>query len=115
MLKLVIVYNMCIRMEDLFMGFFKDIIGGDEPKVESAEEEFYSVSKEEYHQQNGMAGSKGICNSFCNVKISIIRVQNGIKFIIVILPELNCRLCSHDIQCSRKSICQRAIFTHNRN
>ena len=40
------------------MGFFKDIIGGDEPKVESAEEEFYSVSKEEYHQQNGMAGSK---------------------------------------------------------
>ena len=40
------------------MGFFKDIIGGDEPKVESAEDEFYSVSKEEYHQQNGMAGSK---------------------------------------------------------
>ena len=40
------------------MGFFKDIIGGDEPKVEAAEEEYYSVSKEEYHQQNGMAGSK---------------------------------------------------------
>ena len=40
------------------MGFFKDIIGGDEPKVEAAEEEYYSVSKEEYHEQNGAAGSK---------------------------------------------------------
>lgn len=41
------------------MGFFKDIIGGDETKVEaSGEDEFYNVTKEEYHQQNGMAGSK---------------------------------------------------------
>ncbi len=41
------------------MGFFKDIIGGDDSKVEvTGEDEFYNVSKEEYHQQNGMSGSK---------------------------------------------------------
>ncbi len=37
----------------------KELIGGTEdPVEEGADEEFYSTSREEYHEENGVAGSK---------------------------------------------------------
>lgn len=39
---------------------FKDLFGGDEQEKEevTGEDEFYTTTKEEYHEQNGVAGSK---------------------------------------------------------
>ena len=41
-------------MKDKLRGFF----GGDEPQEVSGEEGYYSTTREEFHEQNGMAGSK---------------------------------------------------------
>ena len=43
-------------MKDKLKGFFG---GGEEPiDVTAGEEEYYTVSREEFHEQNGIAGSK---------------------------------------------------------
>ena len=36
----------------------KELIGGGEVEEEGTDEEFYSTSREEYHEENGVAGSK---------------------------------------------------------
>lgn len=36
----------------------KTLFGGEDPVEEGADEEFYSTSREEYHEENGVAGSK---------------------------------------------------------
>ena len=42
-------------MKDKLKGFF----GGEEPTVETNDDEnYYTTSREEYHEQNGIAGSK---------------------------------------------------------
>jgi len=41
-------------MKDKLKGFF----GGEEPQEVSGEEGYYSVTREEFHEQNGMAASK---------------------------------------------------------
>ena len=43
-------------MKDKIKGFFR----GEQPQEETTnkEDEYYSVSKEEYHEENGIAGSK---------------------------------------------------------
>ena len=44
-----------INMKDKLKGFFG---AGEEPEEREAEESFYKTSREEYHEQNGIAGSK---------------------------------------------------------
>ena len=41
-------------MKDKLKGFF----GGEEPQDIAGEEGYYSTSREEFHEQNGIAGSK---------------------------------------------------------
>ena len=41
-------------MKDKLKGFF----GGEEPADVSGDENYYTTSREEFHEQNGMAGSK---------------------------------------------------------
>ena len=41
-------------MKDKLRGFF----GGDSKEETAQEDEFYTTSREEYHEQNGIAGSK---------------------------------------------------------
>ena len=37
----------------------KNLFGGEEDTIEEGtDEEFYSTSREEYHEENGVAGSK---------------------------------------------------------
>lgn len=44
-------------MKDKIKGFF---VGGDDTSDVSSEDAYYSTSKEEFHGQNGLAGSKMI-------------------------------------------------------
>lgn len=39
-------------------GKLKEILGGDGEVDETADDGFYTTSREEYHEQNGVAGSK---------------------------------------------------------
>ena len=42
-------------MKDKFKGFFG---GGDEAEVTNGDEGYYTTSREDFHEQNGIAGSK---------------------------------------------------------
>ena len=41
-------------MKDKIKGFF----GGEVQEEVTGDDDYYTISKEEYHEQNGMAGSK---------------------------------------------------------